>query len=154
MKALSIRQPWAELIVRGAKDVENRTWTTQYRGPLLIHAPYLVSRLTPQLISLCQDAGIDPWTLDGLGIGGIVGIADLVECVEESDSEWFGGPYGFVLAHARRLPFRPCPGRLGLFDLACPEDEFNRQSAAADKNAKNEPNAPQGRSPLYGRSRT
>jgi hypothetical protein len=38
MKVISIRQPWASLIVIGAKDVENRTWPTRYRGPVLIHA--------------------------------------------------------------------------------------------------------------------
>jgi hypothetical protein len=40
-KALSIRQPWAHLIVAGIKQIENRTWTTRYRGPLLIHAGQL-----------------------------------------------------------------------------------------------------------------
>ena len=38
MKVLSIRQPWAWAIVAGFKPVENRTWKTGYRGPLLIHA--------------------------------------------------------------------------------------------------------------------
>jgi len=38
MRAVTIRQPWAELIVRGEKDVENRSWRTRHRGPLLIHA--------------------------------------------------------------------------------------------------------------------
>lgn len=38
MMALSVRQPWASLIVAGIKRVENRTWTTDYRGPLLVHA--------------------------------------------------------------------------------------------------------------------
>ena len=38
MKALSIRQPWAWLIVHGHKDIENRTWTTSFRGRLLVHA--------------------------------------------------------------------------------------------------------------------
>ena len=37
-RALSIRQPWAWLILNGYKDLENRTWRTDYRGPLLIHA--------------------------------------------------------------------------------------------------------------------
>jgi hypothetical protein len=36
--ALSVKQPWAQLIVHGIKDVENRTWRTEYRGPLLICA--------------------------------------------------------------------------------------------------------------------
>jgi len=35
---LSVRQPWADLLVRGIKDVENRTWDTKYRGRLFIHA--------------------------------------------------------------------------------------------------------------------
>jgi hypothetical protein len=38
MKALSVRQPYAALICAGVKTVENRTWTTDYRGKLLIHA--------------------------------------------------------------------------------------------------------------------
>jgi hypothetical protein len=38
MKALSIRQPWAFLIVNGFKPLENRTWKTQTRGEILIHA--------------------------------------------------------------------------------------------------------------------
>ena len=38
MKALSIKQPWADLIGSGAKTIETRTWSTAYRGPLLIHA--------------------------------------------------------------------------------------------------------------------
>jgi hypothetical protein len=38
VKALTICQPYAELIARGQKRVENREWPTRYRGPLLIHA--------------------------------------------------------------------------------------------------------------------
>lgn len=38
MKALSLTRPWTTLIMRGHKNVENRTWTTPYRGPLVIHA--------------------------------------------------------------------------------------------------------------------
>ncbi len=38
MQALSVRQPWAWLIVAGYKDVENRGWATKYRGRILIHA--------------------------------------------------------------------------------------------------------------------
>lgn len=37
-KALSLRQPWAWAVVHGYKDVENRSWSTKHRGPLLIHA--------------------------------------------------------------------------------------------------------------------
>ena len=38
MKALSIRQPWAWLIVNGYKDIENRTWSTDFRGRIYLHA--------------------------------------------------------------------------------------------------------------------
>jgi hypothetical protein len=38
IRALTIRQPWAAAIAHGDKRIENRTWPTQYRGPLLIHA--------------------------------------------------------------------------------------------------------------------
>jgi len=38
LPALSVRQPWAWLIVSGLKDIENRPRPTHYRGPLLIHA--------------------------------------------------------------------------------------------------------------------
>lgn len=37
MKCLTVWQPWADLIVKGIKDVENRSRVTRYRGPLLIH---------------------------------------------------------------------------------------------------------------------
>lgn len=38
MKALTIRQPWASLIAHGVKTIETRSWSTEYRGPLAIHA--------------------------------------------------------------------------------------------------------------------
>ena len=38
MKALSIRQPWSWLIAAGYKDIENRTWHTNYRGKFYVHA--------------------------------------------------------------------------------------------------------------------
>jgi hypothetical protein len=38
MKAICIHQPWAHFIVKGFKDIENRSWKTKYRGPILIHA--------------------------------------------------------------------------------------------------------------------
>jgi ASCH domain len=44
MKILSIRQPWAYLIANGQKNIENRTWLTNYRGPFLIHASLALDR--------------------------------------------------------------------------------------------------------------
>jgi ASCH domain len=44
MKILSILQPWAHLIVSGSKNIENRTWSTSYRGPFLVQASLNVNR--------------------------------------------------------------------------------------------------------------
>lgn len=52
--------------------------------------------------------------------GGIVGVATIIDCVTSSDSKWFMGKYGFVLADAKPLPFVPCKGQLNFFDI--PED--------------------------------
>lgn len=38
MKAISLIQPWASLVAMGEKKIETRSWKTNYRGPLLIHA--------------------------------------------------------------------------------------------------------------------
>ncbi len=38
MIALSVKQPWASMIASGKKTIETRTWTTAYRGPILICA--------------------------------------------------------------------------------------------------------------------
>jgi hypothetical protein len=119
MKAVSIRQPWAWLIVNGHKDIENRDWPTKHRGPLLIHAGK--SPAAPEAWKnaerLCKRLGIDQPDRHDLSYGGIVGRVDVVDCVEKSKSPWFGGTYGFVLRNARRLRFRPVKGQLGLFSV-------------------------------------
>lgn len=38
MKAISLTQPWASLVALGFKTIETRSWSTQYRGPIAIHA--------------------------------------------------------------------------------------------------------------------
>jgi hypothetical protein len=47
--------------------------------------------------------------------GGIIGEAEITDCVDHHNSPWFTGPFGYVLANARPLPFIPCRGMLGLF---------------------------------------
>jgi hypothetical protein len=107
MKILSIRQPWAHLITRGSKDIENRSWSTKYRGPFLVHASLRVDK------EACLEHQLDPSRLQ---TGGIIGIAEIVDCVQEHQSEWFEGPYGFVLRKRKRLPFVKWTGALGLRD--------------------------------------
>jgi hypothetical protein len=130
MKAISIRQPWAWLIVNGFKNIENRDWPTKYRGNILIHAS---AGLTPKEY---DDAVAFVKTFDwniaaqipnfeDLERGGIVGIAEIRDCVTASRSPWFVGKFGFVLRKPYPYPFRPMRGMLGLFrvnDLGLPED--------------------------------
>lgn len=58
------------------------------------------------------------FAFDDLQRGGIVGRAEIVDCVESSDSPWFVGPFGFVLRNIEPLPFRPYKGALGFFEVA------------------------------------
>lgn len=115
MKALSIRQPWAWLIVSGRKDVENRSWPTRVRGRFLVHAAQRFDMQGYEWVRSHLKLDLpDPGTFER---GGIVGEAEIVDCVVEHRSLWFSGPFGFVLRNARPLPFRPQPGRLGFFEV-------------------------------------
>src|SRR5262245_16833844 len=105
MKIITIRQPWAHLIVNGSKDIENRSWKTSYRGPVLIHASLNENR------ALCRKYRLDPKALQR---GGVVGIALITDCVVKHRSDWFFGPYGFVLRKRRPLKFIKWKGSLGL----------------------------------------
>lgn len=109
---LSIRQPWAWLIVNGYKDIENRTWSTQFRGKFLIHT----GKKWDESITLADIKamyGIEvPRQLE---TGGIIGMAEITDCTDKSKSPWFFGPYGFTLTNAKPLPFYPCKGKLGFF---------------------------------------
>ena len=125
--ALSVKQPWAALLAAGVKSVEVRTWPTARRGPVLIHA------------SKVPDPRPEAWawvTTPALKeaaarVGGVVGAADLVDCVVyptrprfEADRgrhlnppDWFadGGLYGFVFRGARAVEFVACPGNTSFF---------------------------------------
>jgi hypothetical protein len=122
MIALSIRQPWAWLIVHGYKDIENRTWATSYRGDFLVHAGKGMTH--DEYDEACSVAfqilgiGFDliP-TFDDLPRGGIVGAAKIIECVKASESPWFFGDYGFVIKGAIEIPFMPYRGQLGFFEV-------------------------------------
>ena len=123
MKALSIRQPWAWLILHAGKDIENRSWHTHQRGRILVHAAKGLTRdeyddLLWQLDQspLCAVVKRIP-AFGALERGGVVGLVEIVDCVERHHSPWFGGPYGFVLRNPEAIPFHPCRGALGFFEV-------------------------------------
>ena len=125
--ALSVKQPWAALLVAGLKTVEVRTWGTRRRGPVLIHAAR-VPDPRPDGWALVTDPAVRE--LAALG-GGVLGVAELTDCLEYPSADrfaadrprhhnhpsWFVPPrlFGFVFAHARVLPFRQLPGSTSFF---------------------------------------
>jgi len=75
MKAISLYQPWAFLAVSGAKTLELRSWTTHYRGRLLIHASKTVNEdACRAALCKCRQLGLDP---ELLARGALLGTAEL-----------------------------------------------------------------------------
>lgn len=128
IKALSFKQPFAWLIANGYLLVDDRSWGTQYRGPLLIHASKGLYEEYYQYIKHHTDIPIPD--KDKLDYGGVVGIARLVLCskpgelpagISREQRAHFGGVhqeyYGFLFAQATPLPLMPCAGKLGVFEI-------------------------------------
>lgn len=124
LPCLSIRQPWAWLILHGGKDIENRDWPTKRRGRVLVHAAKGMTQdewgsawefsWGTGNAAKAFEAGVTSKTIER---GGIVGSVEIVDCVEHSDSRWFMGRYGFVLRDPRPMTFVPWKGALGFFGV-------------------------------------
>lgn len=123
MKAITIRQPWAQLIIDGRKDIENRDWRTTHRGAILIHAS------APSHVDVAEHAKCSVFMRSrGLGLppsiqpdarGAALGICFLSECVCNTDSPWFTGKYGLVLSAPLRFE-KPIAmkGALGIWETS------------------------------------
>lgn len=116
LKAITIRQPWASMIVAGHKPVENRSWATAHRGLLVITAS---KTLRNDDLEECQDILGTKIDRDSLPLGAIIGTAVISDCVTSHRSKWFFGEYGFVMTQPKlfRRPI-PCSGKLGLWKLS------------------------------------
>lgn len=112
MKALTIKQPWAELIACGDKRVENRGWKTNYRGPIAIHAG--VNKAMVKLICF-------PESVDDFVYGAVIATADIIDCVligspESKKHKWLAtsvyaeGPWCWILKNVKRLK-KPAPAK-------------------------------------------
>lgn len=123
LKALSIKQPWAWLIVNGYKDVENRSRRTHFRGRILVHAGKTMTRADYDACVLFMQSCLDvlPPLPDYKELraqcGGFVGEVDIVDCVTWSDSPWFTSDFGWVLARPKAFELRPALGTLGFFKV-------------------------------------
>jgi len=127
-KALSLKQPFAWLIANGYLLVDDRTWGTQYRGPVLIHASKGLYKEYYDYLK--SNTNIPLPAKDKLEYGGVVGIANLVLCCRPSElpeglsqeqRAHYGGvhqnSFGFLFEQAMPLALRPCRGKLGMFDI-------------------------------------
>lgn len=129
--ALSIKQPWATLLVHGLKTIEIRSWPTNRRGRVLIH------------VARVPDRGKRGWSFVPPELqeaarltGGIIGAGELADCItyrtaeafaedearHRNDPAWFRGPvlYGFRFEKLTPLPFRPCLGWVRFFRVDDP----------------------------------
>lgn len=109
MKALSIRQPYAELILSGAKRIEYRNWNTTFRGRFYVHAPMIIER---------EAAELEKLDTSKLITGAIVGKATLWKVLHLRNVDY---SYGFLLKDPKRLK-KPIPytGQLHFFDVVKP----------------------------------
>ncbi|MDO4283414.1 MAG: ASCH domain-containing protein [Clostridia bacterium] len=73
MKVLTIKQPWATLIMSGLKRFEFRSWKTNYRGELLIHAGKSIDKEAMKRLAI--------YLPENLPIGKIIGKVSMVDCI-------------------------------------------------------------------------
>jgi hypothetical protein len=129
MKALTIRQPHAEMIMLGRKRIENRSWKTNVRGWIGIHAGKSKAELKPFEKEMDYLPGV-------MEFGSLVGFAEIVNCLTIAevrkrktlfhDQAIFAtGPYCFILGEVQRLLEVPIemPGKQGFFEI--PDEYFD-----------------------------
>ena len=124
MKAITIKQPFASLIIEGYKEYEFRTWRTKFRGDILIHAGKGVDKKAMEkykhLVSDCPS-------------GCMLGIVKITDCIKIDDEaremikdnivydnvvnnkDWDG--FGFKIESIRKVENTPANGKLSLWDF-------------------------------------
>jgi len=119
MKTLTIKNPWSYLIFHG-KDVENRTWRTNYRGDILIHSAkkwsydyqYLLDHI-PYASEYVNNNHKE------LLCGAIIGKVTIIDCINDSNSVWAQKDYWHWILKNPILFDKPIPnirGQLGLWE--------------------------------------
>ncbi len=128
MRALTVRQPWASLIISGVKNIENRSWTTDHRGPIVItssaasapaheweNARAILESIDPEHPAISAFFDNPRNAPVGMALGTVEVVSVLTDI---ENSPWtIPGNWHWVLANPR--PFDPpvqCVGKLGLWD--------------------------------------
>lgn len=135
MKAITIHQHWADAIFDHGKDVENRSWKTDYRGELLIHAGSSKKSLNESEKAILRALGTpNPSPV----LGAIIGKVELIDCVRNSRSDWaMPNQWHWVLRNPIRCLPHYCKGKLMLweinenaisFDILIPASEYKQLS--------------------------
>ena len=118
MKSLSLKQPYAELVVSGKKTIELRKWNTHFRGKFLIHAS-----------KIPDEKAMKRFGFEDLQMGFIVGKAELVGVNKYKNEKEFNkdknkhlanrkfGKYGFILKNVKRIKPIPAKGQLNFWEF-------------------------------------
>lgn len=136
MQAISLTQPWAQLVVLGAKRAETRSWPTTYRGEIAIHASKGFPGYAKTLCKkLAFKRALDKYnyTSSTLPLGTIVGIVEITGCYrteeagsmgiyDHSPEDQFGdfspGRYFWTLANPRMFATpKSCKGALKIWTV-------------------------------------
>ncbi len=144
MKALSLKQPWAELILQGKKKIEIRRWNTNFRGEFLIHASKISDENAMKRFGFYRNPAKDKtqkrinpnyttypkrFGFTNLPLGFIIGKAKLVNVKHYQDKTSFEqdkalhlatkefGNYGFILKDVKRIKPIKCKGSLNFWDF-------------------------------------
>jgi (5-formylfuran-3-yl)methyl phosphate synthase len=126
--ALSLKQPWAALLVSARKSIEVRSWVTSYRGPLLIHASQQIDdrewawkEVTDEILPLTK---LQRGIIGQVQLDSIKPYHDLVHFEREASlhlnhPDWFveGRLFGWSMKSPSPVPFHPCPGNVRLFNV-------------------------------------
>jgi hypothetical protein len=106
MKAFSVREPWASLIVEGKKTLELRSWRTHYRGTVLVHR----SGRDRGLIGMAEIAYI-------IEITSLEQFRSLRDEHRAPDEFYQDKLFGWVLRNAKPIDFIPRKGQLGIWEV-------------------------------------
>lgn len=134
MRAVTVCQPYAELIASGVKRVENRSWEVKYRGRIYIHAGRSREWMTPRMVDGVEFEPLTGLQVERMTFGAVVALAALIYCAHIEDiraglfdrqfpwlkaHEHANGPWCWIFAEnpVRITPPARYKGRQGLFDI-------------------------------------
>jgi hypothetical protein len=124
LTAITLHQPWASLIAAGKKHYETRSWSTDYRGPIAIHAGKKFEQ-DESLINLLEISATE------VPLGAVVAIAEMTDCIlmteefisQQTETElrcgdWKVDRYAFKFENVRAIESIQAVGKQGLWKFS------------------------------------